>query len=115
MADCSVDAFDSRLLASIFLLTEGRDIAGSGLCARDGSRISTTFRCLGLTYPRPWLWTCGQLVPTRRNISVNFASQIPKELFKKTWGITETLGEPRKAAMYLVSTSLGLMLVSRPE
>ena len=26
MADCSVDAFDSRLLASIFLLTEGRDI-----------------------------------------------------------------------------------------
>ena len=26
MADISVDAFDSRLLASIFLLTEGRDI-----------------------------------------------------------------------------------------
>ena len=50
-------------------------------------------------------------MPTQRNSSVGFASQIPKELFKKTWGITETLGEPRKAAMYLVSTSLMLVLV----
>lgn len=42
-----------------------------------------------------------------------FIMQIPKELFKKTWGITETLGEPRKTAMYLVSFLLECTLVCK--
>ena len=49
--------------------------------------------------------------PTHDTDALPYASagivlQIPKELFKKTWGITETLGQPRKTAMYLVSLYL---------
>ena len=98
MEETRVDALDSRLLNSIFLLTEGRDVARLRLVCRewqqkiDDAQVEGCQVVFTPSHP-PW----------QKRSHVSNASQIPKELFKKTWGITEMLGEPRKPAMYLVS------------
>ena len=72
---------------------------GSGLCVKDGSKISTTRRWEATADIR----SCASCALALPHESSGDVVQIPKELFKKTWGIPETLDEPRRTAMYLVS------------
>ena len=101
MSETGVDQFDPKLLSSIFLLTEGRDVARLRLVCKgwqhniDDSQVICRNDVSSIR-------VCTDAPPYARS---GLVVQIPKELFKKTWGITETLGEPRKTAMYLVRSS----------
>ena len=53
MADISVDAFDSRLLASIFLLTEGRDIGRLRLVCKGWQQNIDDLQVHGIDLPHP--------------------------------------------------------------
>ena len=79
---------------------------GFGLCVKDGSTILTTHRWNAVMSSLS-MRVCTDVLPYARS---GIGVQIPKELFKKTWGITETLGEPRKTAMYLVRSSTEFLI-----
>lgn len=99
MSETGVDEFDPKLLSSIFLLTEGRDVARLRLVCK-GWQHNIDDSQVYILSANSFYWiyrACAALYASSGNVA-----QIPKELFKKTWGITETLGEPRKTAMYLV-------------